>query len=61
MSFSLAFAVAPWLGTQAMEALGTRAVWVAAFACGGLSAGLVAVLRPHRVPAAGGGPAAAGV
>jgi len=60
MSFSLAFAVAPWLGAQAMEALGTRAVWAAAFACGGLSAGLVAFVRPGGAAAVGPGPGPAG-
>jgi predicted MFS family arabinose efflux permease len=46
MSFSFAFAVAPWLGAQVMEAFGTRAVWGAAFASGLLSAALVMRVRP---------------
>ncbi|HKQ97753.1 MAG TPA: MFS transporter, partial [Candidatus Polarisedimenticolia bacterium] len=33
MSFSIAFAVAPWLGTRLMEAAGARVVWAAALAC----------------------------
>jgi predicted MFS family arabinose efflux permease len=63
MSFSIAFAIAPWLGAQAMENLGTRAVWVAACACGVLSAGLVTFLRPDgpSPAAAPGTPPAAGV
>jgi len=61
MSFSFAFAIAPWLGAQVMEGLGTRAVWVASFLCGGLSAGLVAILHPRGAPAPAGGPVGAGV
>jgi MFS family permease len=59
MSFSLAFAISPWLGAQAMELLGTRAVWVAACACGILSAGLVMLLRPEGTAGAGSSPPAA--
>jgi len=61
MSFSFAFAIAPWLGTQVMEGLGTRAVWVAALLCGVLSAGLVAMLHPRGAPAQGGDPVGVGV
>jgi MFS family permease len=54
MSFSIAFALAPWLGTRLMEAAGTRAVWAAAFACSLFSAILIASLRrpPAAVPPA---------
>jgi len=61
MSFSFAFAIAPWLGAQVMEGFGTRAVWVAALVCGGLSATLVASLRLPAAPVTGGGPAGGGV
>jgi predicted MFS family arabinose efflux permease len=48
MSFSGAFAAAPWLGARVMETLGPRAVWIFAFAFGVLSLALIARLRaPH--------------
>jgi len=52
MSFSIAFAVAPWLGTRLMEAAGARAVWAAAFVCSLFSAILVATLRRRAAPPA---------
>jgi predicted MFS family arabinose efflux permease len=56
MSFSGAFAVAPWLGARVMEGFGARAVWICAFACGLLSVALITRLPPghpaHRPPAA---------
>ncbi|HLL76533.1 MAG TPA: MFS transporter [Pyrinomonadaceae bacterium] len=50
MSFSLAFAVGPWLGTSVYERHGSRVVWAGALILGLLSAALLA-----RVRAAGGG------
>ncbi len=44
MTFSLAFALGPWLGTALLEALGPQALWGATFACGCLSA-----LMMHRL------------
>lgn len=52
MSFSIAFAVAPWLGTRLMEAAGSRAVWAAALVCSLFSALLVATLRRRPAPPA---------
>jgi predicted MFS family arabinose efflux permease len=57
MSFSLAFAVGPWIGTSVYEWCGARVVWAGALACG-----LLSTLLLTRVPAAGRdspGPAAA--
>jgi len=60
MSFSVAYAAAPWLGTRLMEAAGARAVWAAAFACGLVSALLLMALpRPPHAPAAAASPGAA--
>ena len=52
MSFSIAFAVAPWLGTRLMEAAGARAVWAAALGCSLFSAILVTTLRRRPAPPA---------
>lgn len=53
MSFSGAFAVAPWLGARTMELLSPRAVWGAAALCGVLSALLLSRVRPVRHAASG--------
>jgi predicted MFS family arabinose efflux permease len=45
MSFSLAFAVAPWVGTTIYERHGARLVWLSALAGGCLSALLMTRLR----------------
>lgn len=45
MSFSGAFALAPWLGAQVMEGFGPREMWVAALLAGLLSAALLLNLR----------------
>ena len=42
-SFSLAFVVAPWLGTQSLQGLGGTGHWVAMFALGLAATGLVAL------------------
>ena len=41
MSFSLAFAVGPWLGASVYERHGPRVVWAGALACGLLSTALL--------------------
>jgi predicted MFS family arabinose efflux permease len=46
MSFSLAFAAGPWLGTSVYERHGARVVWAGALALGLLSAALLARVRP---------------
>ncbi|HYV20882.1 MAG TPA: MFS transporter [Verrucomicrobiae bacterium] len=53
MSFSGAFAIAPWLGARTMELLSPRALWAAAALCGVLSALLLSRVRParHSAPA----------
>jgi predicted MFS family arabinose efflux permease len=48
MSFSIAFALGPWLGTRLMEGVGGRPIWIAALACGLLSTLLFLRLRPPR-------------
>ena len=53
MSFSGAFAVAPWLGARTMELWSPRVLWVAAAGCGALSAFLLARVRIARSPAPG--------
>jgi predicted MFS family arabinose efflux permease len=50
MSFSCAFAVAPFLGAKVMEGLGSRAVWPAALASGLLSVALLSRVAPHARP-----------
>ena len=53
MSFSGAFAIAPWLGARTMELFSPRALWVACALCGALSAALLSRVRIARSPAAG--------
>ncbi|HYV85846.1 MAG TPA: MFS transporter [Patescibacteria group bacterium] len=50
MSFSSAFAVAPWIGARIMESWGSRVVWACSFAAGLVS---VAMVRGLRAPAPG--------
>ena len=45
MSFSLAFAVGPWIGTSVYERHGARVVWAGALMCGLLSTALLARVR----------------
>lgn len=52
MSFSGAFALAPWLGARTMELLSPRALWAAAALCGILSALLLSRVHPARHVAA---------
>jgi MFS family permease len=61
MSFSIAYAAAPWLGTRLMEAAGARAVWAAAFGCSLVSALLLTTLRRSPHPSAASPGAAPGV
>ena len=53
MSFSGAFAIAPWLGARTMELWSPRGLWAGAALCGALSAFLLARVRIARSPAAG--------
>jgi MFS family permease len=48
MSFSSAFAVAPWLGARTMELWSPRALWAGAALCGALSAFLLSRVRIAR-------------
>jgi len=52
MSFSLAFTVGPWLGTEVYERLGSTVLWSAAFLCGCLSAAIMARLPDTHAAAA---------
>lgn len=45
MGFSLAFAIAPWLGTQTMERFGSSVLWLGAFSCGCITAIMMWYLR----------------
>ena len=45
MSFSAAFAVGPWLGTQVFERLGGAMLWGGTFLCGCLSAAMMGRIR----------------
>jgi predicted MFS family arabinose efflux permease len=58
MSFSTAFAVAPWIGARIMESWGSRVVWACSFAAGLLSVAMVLRLRAPAVApiTAGAGP-----
>jgi len=53
MSFSSAFAIAPWLGARTMELWSPRALWAGAALCGALSALLLSRVRIARSPAPG--------
>jgi predicted MFS family arabinose efflux permease len=55
MSFSSAFAVAPWIGARIMESWGSRVVWACSFAAGLLSVAMVLRLRAVAVGPAGAG------
>ena len=54
MSFSLAFAVGPWLGVSVFERFGAAVVWGGAFVFGCMSAAMMA--RVHSKPASVSGP-----
>jgi len=41
MSFSVSFALGPWLGTMVFDAFGSRAVWLGAFVLGSIGAALM--------------------
>lgn len=45
MTFSIAFALAPWLGTQTLERFGSTTLWAAAFVGGCLSAVMMLMLK----------------
>jgi MFS family permease len=48
MGFSLAFALAPWLGTQTMERFGPSVLWLGAFSCGCITAIMMWYLRSQE-------------
>jgi MFS family permease len=48
MTFSLAFAVAPWLGTETLERLGSKTLWIACFVVGCLSAAMMLMLQSKQ-------------
>jgi predicted MFS family arabinose efflux permease len=45
MTFSIAFAVAPWLGTEVLERFGGTTLWTASFIGGCVSAAMMLLLR----------------
>jgi MFS family permease len=53
MTFSIAFAIAPWLGTEILERFGSTTLWTASFVAGCISAAMMLVLksRQHQVEA----------
>lgn len=50
MSFSTAFTVGPWLGTEVYERFGGSVLWGAAFLCGCLAAAIMARLPDTDSP-----------
>ncbi len=50
MTFSLAFAIAPWLGTLVLERFGANTLWLATLFGGSLSAAMMLAIK-HRQPA----------
>ena len=48
MGFSLAFALAPWLGTQTMERFGPSVLWLGTFSCGCITAIMMWFLRSQE-------------
>jgi MFS family permease len=45
MTFSIAFAIAPWLGTEVLDRFGGKTLWVASFVGGCLSATMMLLLK----------------
>ncbi len=50
MGFSVAFALGPLLGVQAMEKLGSRSVWIATLVCGCITATMIWCAREKNSP-----------
>lgn len=48
MSFSAAFALGPWLGTELLERLGGRALWIAMFGLGMVSAAMMTRVKERE-------------
>ena len=48
MTFSLAFAVAPWLGTVALARIGAGPLWTTALVVGGASAVMMLTVKHPR-------------
>jgi MFS family permease len=49
MSYSLAFILAPWLGTQMLEHFDAKRLWAATFVLGGLSAMMMWRIGEHTI------------
>ncbi len=49
MTFSLAFAIGPWIGTEILQRLSAPVLWSAAFVCGCLSAAMMSRVRPKAL------------
>jgi len=52
MGFSVAFAIGPLLGVQAMERLGSSSVWIGTFICGCVTATMMWFARKDGYQAA---------
>jgi predicted MFS family arabinose efflux permease len=50
MTFSIAFAIAPWLGTRVLERFGGTTLWTASFIVGCLSAAMMLLLKSRQQP-----------
>lgn len=48
MTFSLSFAVGPWIGTQVYEHFGSRMLWLGALLCGLLSTAMLARVSQRK-------------
>lgn len=48
MTFSLAFAVAPWLGTLILEGFGANTLWISTLVGGSISAAMMLALKHRR-------------
>jgi MFS family permease len=48
MTFSIAFAIAPWLGTEILERFGGATLWLASLAGGCLSAAMMLILKSRQ-------------
>jgi predicted MFS family arabinose efflux permease len=48
MTFSLSFALGPWIGTQVYERYGAGTLWLSALLCGLLSAAMLAQVSPRK-------------
>jgi MFS family permease len=48
MTFSIAFAIAPWLGTVILDRFGPATLWISTFVGGSISAAMMLALKHQR-------------